>query len=203
MSSNTTGQLIGYVRVSTADQNPARQLAALGDVDETFEEKLSGKNRDRPALARMIGYARAGDTVRVKSPDRLSRSTIDLLNIIEELKTKGVAVEFVDNPQLNTDDKMGSFMLTILAAVAEMERATIRERQAEGIILAKERGVYDRGPKLTPEQITEARGRVNLGVPKAVVARELGVSRTTLYTALAGKGRYEKSSSSQQTANTE
>lgn len=196
MSLNNTGQLIGYARVSAADQNLDRQLEALGAVHELFEEKLSGKDRDRPELARMINYARAGDTVLVKSPDRLSRSTIDLLSIIKELKAKGVAVKFADNPELNTNDKMGNFMLTVLAAVAEMERATIRERQAEGIILAKERGVYDRGPKLTPEQITEARGRVNLGVPKAVVARELGVSRTTLYTALAGKGRYGQTGSS-------
>jgi len=192
MSTHTPGQLIGYVRVSTADQNPARQLDALGDVDKLFTDELSGKDRARPELTEMIDYARAGDTVRVKSPDRLSRSTIDLLSIIKELKAKGVAVEFVDNPQLNTDDKMGSFMLTILAAVAEMERATIRERQAEGILLAKERGVYDRGPKLTGEQISEARERINLGVPKAVVARDLGVSRSTIYAALAGTGRYEQ-----------
>lgn len=196
MSSNTNGQVIGYARVSAADQNLDRQLDALGAVDKLFTEKLSGKDRERPRLTEMIGYARAGDTVRVKSPDRLSRSTIDLLNIIEELKTKGVAVKFVDSPQLNTDDKMGEFMLTILAAVAQMERATIRERQAEGIALAKERGVYARKPKLNPEQISQARARVDLGIPKAVIARELGVSRATLYAALAGKGRYEQPSSS-------
>ncbi|MCH8562039.1 recombinase family protein [Nesterenkonia sp. YGD6] len=196
MSSNTTGQVIGYARVSAADQNLARQLDALGHVDKLFSEKLSGKNRERPQLHEMIDYARAGDKVLVKSPDRLARSSIDLLEIVRELKDKGVELEFIDFPALNTTDKMGSFMLQILSAVAELERATIRERQAEGIALAKERGAYDRGPKLNEEQIAEARERIDLGVPKAVVARDLGVSRSTLYAALAGTGRYEQPSSS-------
>lgn len=104
--------------------------------------------------------------MRVKSPDRLARSTTDLLSLVEQLRAKGVAVEFVDNPALNTDTPQGEFMLTILAAVAQLERATIRERQAEGIAIAKRNGVYDRGPKLTPEQVSEARQRADSGVPK-------------------------------------
>ncbi|WP_299520549.1 recombinase family protein [uncultured Serinicoccus sp.] len=81
-------------------------------------------------------------------------------------------------------------MLTILAAVAQLERASIRERQAQGIALAKANGVYDRGPKLTPEQVDQAKRRIASGVPMAAVARELGVSRQTLYTALSGEGVY-------------
>lgn len=185
------GQVVGYVRVSAADQNEARQLEALGEVDRLFSEKVSGKNTsDREQLKEMMAYVREGDTVRVKSPDRLARSTTDLLSLVEQLRTKGVAVEFVDNPALNTDTPQGEFMLTILAAVAQLERATIRERQAEGIAIAKRNGVYDRAPKLTPEQIAEARQRADSGVPKARVARDLGVSRQTLYAALSGTGKY-------------
>ena len=110
--------------------------------------------------------------------------------MVEQLREKGVSVEFVDNPALNTDTPQGEFMLTVLAAVAQLERATIRERQAEGIAIAKRNGVYDRGPKLTPEQIEDARQRVAAGVAKAKVARDLGVSRQTLYAALSGTGKY-------------
>lgn len=185
------GQVVGYVRVSAADQNEARQLEALGEVDRLFSEKVSGKNTsDREQLKEMLAYVREGDTVRVKSPDRLARSTTDLLSLVEQLRTKGVAVEFVENPALNTDTPQGEFMLTILAAVAQLERATIRERQAEGIAIAKRNGVYDRAPKLTPEQIAQARQRADSGVPKARVARDLGVSRQTLYAALSGTGKY-------------
>ncbi|MBA8921350.1 recombinase family protein [Nesterenkonia jeotgali] len=189
--SRHNGQVVGYVRVSAADQNEERQLEALGDVDRLFSEKISGKNiDDRIQLKEMIKYVRDGDTVRVKSPDRLARSTVDLLDLIKQLQQKGVGVEFVDNPALNTDTPQGEFMLTILAAVAQLERATIRERQAEGIAIAKRKGVYDRVPKLSPDQIQQASEQVALGVPKAKVARDLDVSRQTLYDALAGRGRY-------------
>lgn len=185
------GQVVGYVRVSAADQNEARQLEALGPVDRLFSEKVSGKNtNDRAQLQEMLTYVRDGDMVRVKSPDRLARSTTDLLALVEQLKAKGVALEFIDNPALNTDTPQGEFMLTVLAAIAQLERKTIRERQAEGIAIAKRNGVYDRVPKLTPEQIQLARTRISQDVPKAKVARDLGVSRQTLYAALNGTGKY-------------
>lgn len=185
------GQVVGYVRVSSIDQNEARQVAALGKVDRLFTERVSGRDvRSRPVLKELLSYVREGDMVRVKSPDRLSRSTTDLLALMEQMQAKDVDLEFVDNPALNTGTPQGRFMLTILAAVAELERATIRERQAEGIALAKARGVYDRAPALTTEQIAAARDRINEGAPKAVVARDLGVSRQTLYTALKGTGAY-------------
>ena len=136
------GQIVGYVRVSAIDQNEARQIEALGEVDRLFSEKVSGKNTDRPQLQEMLAYIREGDVVRAKSPDRLSRSTRDLLSLIEQIQGKGAQIEFVDNPSLNTDTPQGTFMLTILGAVAELERATIRERQAEGIAIAKRNGVY-------------------------------------------------------------
>ena len=184
------GQVVGYVRVSSLDQNEARQVEALGEVDRLFVDRVSGATRDRPQLNELLTYVRVGDVVLVKSPDRLARSTTDLLGLLEELKAKGVQVRFVDTPQLSTDTPQGKFMLTILGAVAELERATIRERQAEGIALAKAKGVYDRGPKLSAGQVQSARQQVADGVPKARVARELGVSRQTLYDALEGRGRY-------------
>lgn len=187
------GQVVGYVRVSAADQNDARQLEAIGNVDRLFAKKASGKSAsDRERLQEMIAYVRDGDVVRVKSPDRLARSTRDLLGLVEQLAAKGVAVEFVDNPALNTNTPQGEFMLTILAAVAQHERATIRERQAEGIAIAKARGAYEREPKLTDGQLFTARELIARGVPKAVVARELGVSRQTLYTALNRNGVYSE-----------
>lgn len=188
-----TGQIVGYARVSATDQNLDRQLEALGHLDKLFAEKVSGKNTtDRPQLSAMLGHVRGGDVVRVKSLDRLARSTTDLLEIAAILKIKGVALEFVDNPTLNTDTPQGEFVLTVFAAVAQMERAMIRERQAEGIAAAKKRGVYDRAPRLSDEQIDNARQRIDQHVPKAVIARELGVSRATLYAALAGTGRYAR-----------
>lgn len=185
------GQIVGYARVSSTDQNLDRQREALAGCDRLFEEQLSGKDRARPVLAEALAYVREGDTFRAKSPDRLARSTVDLLAILDELAAKGVAVEFVDAPQLNTGTPQGRFMLTILGAVAELERTTIRERQAEGIAVAKAKGVYKgRARSLTPEQVAEARQQVAEGVPKARVARSLGVSRQTLYDALEGRGVY-------------
>lgn len=133
---------------------------------------------------------REGDVVRVKSPDRLSRSTTDLLTLIKRLQSKGVNVEFVDNSALNTTTPQGEFMLTVLAAVSQLERSVTLERQAEGIAIAKRKGVYERPPALADEQLATARQRIEQGVPKSVVARDLGVSRQTLYTALSGRGVY-------------
>lgn len=187
---NTTGKVVGYARVSSADQNLDRQLEVLIRADKIFTEKISVSSRERPELTRMIEYVREGDTVLVKSPDRLARSTADLLALVEQLRAKDVAVQFVDSPVLNTDTPHGEFMLTMMGALAQLERATIRERQAEGIAIAKKKGVYARTKRLSPEQIAEARERVKAGVAHARVARELGVSRTTLYAALSGSGAY-------------
>ena len=186
-----TGQVVGYVRVSSEDQNLDRQLAEIGDVDKLFKERASGASAGaRPVLQEMLGYVRAGDTIRVTSPDRLARSTTDLLRLLEDLKAREVNVIFTSTPALNTDSAQGLFMLTVLGAVAELERALIRERQADGIAAAKKRGVYDRAPALSPDQITQARRQIAAGVPKAAVARAFGVSRMTLYRALDGTGRY-------------
>lgn len=186
-----SGRIYGYARVSSQDQNLARQHEALAGVDQIIEEKVSGRNvEDREELKTLVKFAREGDTIRVKSIDRLARDTRDLLGIIDTLAEKGVAVEFVDTPQLNVASKEGKAMLTIFAAFAELERESIRERQRDGIAAAKAAGRYAKKNALTVEQVLAAEARANAGVPKAVIARDVGVSRQTLHTALTRSGRY-------------
>lgn len=184
------GQRIGYARVSSTDQNLARQLATLGELDRLFEEKQSGAQRTgRTALAELIAYARAGDTVVVSSMDRLARSVVDLNQIVAELIAKDVTVEFLTERtsfRAGTTDAFAEFQLNIMASFAQLERSISKERQAEGIKAAKARGVYKgRTPKLKPEQLAEAHDMIKAGVPKARIARNLGIDRSTLYRALA------------------
>jgi DNA invertase Pin-like site-specific DNA recombinase len=188
------GQRIGYARVSSSDQNLARQLAALGEVDRLFEEKQSGAGRrDRLGLADLIRYARDGDTVVVSSMDRLARSVVDLNQLVAELVAKGVVVEFIAERvafRPGAADPFAEFQLNIMASFAQFERAIAKERQADGIRAAKARGVYaGRARKLTDEQVAQARDLIADGVPKAAVARRLGVERSTLYRALARETR--------------
>lgn len=184
------GQRIGYARVSSTDQNLARQLAALGQVHRMFEEKQSGAGRaGRTALAEMIAYAREGDTVVVSSMDRLARSVVDLNQIVGELVAKGVIVEFINERvtfRPGATDPFVEFQLNIMASFAQLERAITKERQAKGIRAAKERGVYKgRVRKLTAEQLGTAHELIESGVPKAQVARRFGIDRATLYRTLA------------------
>lgn len=181
------GQTVGYVRVSSTDQNEARQVEALSGAERLFTDKVSGKNTERPALSELLTYVREGDTVRVASLDRLARNLDDLRRLVTDLTAKGVRVEFIKEGLTFTgdDNAMARLLLSVMGAFAEFERSLIRERQAEGIALAKANGVYKgRKPALSAEQVAEARQRVSDGIPKAVVARDLGVSRQTLYTAL-------------------
>lgn len=190
-----SGHIVGYVRVSSTEQNPARQLAAIGTVDETFTDRVSGKSRsERPELARMLRHVRRGDTVRVSSMDRLARSVIDLAQIIHELNGKEVEVEFTTERLAfapGAEDPFAMFQLHMLGAVAQLERSLIKERQREGIDLARAKGVYlGRSRALSPEQITQARDMVDNGIPKAKIARDFGCSRRALYDALAERGAY-------------
>lgn len=189
------GQVVGYVRVSSLGQNLARQHDAIGDVDRVFEDHVSGGSRaQRTGLAECLRYVRHGDTVRVASMDRLARSLIDLQQLVDEILSKGASVAFVKEPQTYTPttddgagggDSMSRLMLHMLGAFAEFERNLIRERQAEGIRLAKAAGKYrGRARSLTQTQLVEARERIAAGVPKTRVAADFGVNRATLYRSL-------------------
>ena len=183
------GQILGYARVSSSSQNLDRQRAALHSAGATriWEDTITGATRDRPALNQALDYARDGDMLVVASMDRLARSVPDLHSIVSDLTDRGVAVRFLNEQQTYTadSDPVSRFMLSILGAVAQLERELIRERQADGIAAAKARGVYERKPILSPEQVAQARGMIDSGVPKAVVARRFEIARTTLYKYLA------------------
>lgn len=182
-----SGQIVGYVRVSSTEQNEARQVETLAGANRVFMDKMSGKSADRPALTELLAYVRDGDTVRVASLDRLARNLDDLRRLVETMTTKGVRVEFVKEGLAFTgeDSSMSKLLLSVMGAFAEFERSLIRERQAEGIAIAKVNGVYKgRKPSLSVEKVDQAREWVDAGVPKAEVARRLGVSRQTLYSTL-------------------
>ena len=174
---------IGYVRVSTEEQNTARQeimLRELG-VDELFVDKASGKNADRPELRRMMEYVRRGDTVIVESISRFARNTRDLLDLVEHLTEK--QVEFVSRKEaIDTTTPTGKFMLTVFAAVAELEREYILQRQREGIAIAKQQGKYrGRPPKAYPD-FERIAARWQKGEITAVQAmKQLGMSKTRFY----------------------
>ena len=185
-----SGQRIGYIRVSSVDQNTARQLEGVA-VDRTFTEKVSGKDMERPQLETMMSFVRQGDTVIVHSMDRLARNLDDLRKIVLTLTKKGVKVQFLKESLTFTgeDSPMANLLLSVMGAFAQFERELIKERQREGIAIAKKTpGKYrGRKPSLTPEKILEIRSKASGGANKAALAREYGVSRQTLYDALAGK----------------
>lgn len=185
-----SGQRVGYVRVSTVEQNESRQLDGV-DVDKTFTDKASGRDRDRPQLTAMLDFVREGDTVFVHSLDRLGRNVDDLRDIVTELTGQGVEVRIVKQGLTFTADDespMNRLMLTMLGAFAEFELAMIRERQAEGIAKAKAAGKY-RGRKaaLTAEQAADIARRHAGGAGEGItaLAKEFGVSRQTVYRYLA------------------
>ncbi|EPH1721447.1 TPA: recombinase family protein [Klebsiella pneumoniae] len=138
----------GYARTSTKEQNPERQRVALQeeDCEELFVDQCSGKNAERPQLQLMMSKLRAGDTVVVKSVDRLARNTKDLLALLDEAKNKGAQVRFIDNRLTFDDSPTSNFMITMLGAVGELERSFIRQRQSEGIEIAKSNNVYKGRP---------------------------------------------------------
>jgi len=177
------GQRIGYVRVSSFDQNPERQLENIS-LNKVFTDKASGKDTKRPELEALLAFAREGDTVVVHSMDRLARNLDDLRRLVQMLTKRGIRIEFVKEGLHFTgeDSPMANLLLSVMGAFAEFERALIRERQREGIALAKKRGAY-RGRKkaLSPEQVADLRQRATAGDQKATLAREFGISRETLY----------------------
>jgi DNA invertase Pin-like site-specific DNA recombinase len=187
-----SGQNVGYIRVSTVIQNTARQLEGVV-IDKVFEDRASGKNTDRPQLAACLSHLREGDTLHVHSMDRLCRNLDDLRRIVKDLTRRGVIVRFHKEGLTFTgeDSPMSNLLLSMLGAVAEFERSIILERQREGIAIAKGDGKYKgRKPSLTSERILELQRRAADGEKKAVLAREFGVSRETVYSYLGREPTY-------------
>lgn len=175
---------IGYVRVSTEEQNTARQEALMNElgVDEVYIDKMSGKNTDRPQLKKMLEYVRRGDTVIVESISRFARNTKDLLELIEVLSSKDV--EFVSKKEaIDTSTPTGKFMLTIFGAVSELEREYILQRQSEGIAIAKQKGKYKgRKPKELPANFNLVIEQWHNNEITAVQAmKKLGMSKSGFY----------------------
>ncbi len=178
-----TGQVVGYIRVSSADQNTARQLEGV-QLDKKFEDTASGKDTNRPQLRAALNHLREGDRLVVHSMDRLARNLVDLKMLVEDLTARGVQVEFLKEGLNFTADRNSTadLMLSIMGAVAEFERAMIRERQREGIAQAKAAGVYKgRKPSLNAERVIQLKARIASGEKKVSLAREFGISRETLY----------------------
>lgn len=177
------GQRIGYIRVSSVDQNTERQLDGV-QIDRCFTDKASGKDTQRPQLEALVEFVREGDTVVVHSMDRLARNLDDLRKLVQSLTRRGIKVEFMKESLIfsGEDSPMAMLLLSMLGAVAEFERSLIKERQREGIAIAKAKGVYrGRKPALNAEQVQKLRNRIVLGDKKAVIAREFSISRETLY----------------------
>lgn len=181
-----TGQRIGYVRVSTTDQNPERQLAGV-ETDKVFIDRKSGKDRERPELQAMLNHVREGDTVIVHSMDRLARSLVDLRQLVTEMTDRGVTVQFLSNNLVFTgaDSPTSVLMLNMLGAVAEFERSLIKERQLEGIAIAKAAGKYrGRKQKLSAGKAAQMAQEHREGVGVAELARRYEISRQSVYSYL-------------------
>ena len=178
-----SGQRIGYIRVSSLLQNTERQLDGV-TLDKVFTDKVSGKDTARPALQEMLGFAREGDTIIIHSMDRLARNLDDLRRIVKDLTARGVKIQFVKESLTFTgeDSPMANLLLSVMGAFAEFERAIIKERQKEGVQLAKANGKYKGRPRaMTDDRIEEIKQRVANNESKAQIARDMGISRETLY----------------------
>ena len=180
----TKGQKVGYIRVSTIEQNTESQKAVLENLgmDKVFEEKLSGKNTDRPQLQAMLDYVREDDTVYVKDLSRLARNTKDLLDIVEYLDKKGVGL-FSIKENIDTSTNFGKLMITFLGAIYEFERANLLERQRDGIAVAKKLGKYKGRKKVPkPDNFKEVYKKwLNREIKSNAAIRELNISEYAFY----------------------
>ncbi|MDO5532270.1 recombinase family protein [Sutterella sp.] len=177
---------IGYIRVSTVDQNLERQKAALNEagVDKLFDDKASGKDTDRPGYKAALLCLSEGDELVVASMDRLSRNVRDLLGEVERLRKRGVSVTFLKEGFTFRPDEtnhVANLILGVLASVSAFEREVILERQREGIAIAKKKGVYKGRQPLKPEIVREMRSMSKMGVPATRIAKTLGVSVASCY----------------------
>ena len=176
---------VGYVRVSTAQQNETRQLEQLkGQVKKIFCDKASGKNKERPELEKMLDFVREGDEIVVCSMDRLSRNLRDLLQMVESLQTRGISIVFLKEGvsfKPNENSPVAKLTLQIMGSVAEFERQIILERQREGIVLAKERGVYKGRKPLSQDIVKKIVELSKIGVPATKIAKDLGIGVASCY----------------------
>ena len=184
---------IGYVRVSTVEQNTARQLVGI-TLDRVFEEKVSAKNiGNRPVLREMLGFIRDGDDLYVHSMARLARNLKDLLTLVTTITDKGVTLHFVkENLTFEAKAKATPFnklLLGLLGSVAEFERELILERQREGIAQAKARGAYKGRKPIAPEKIEKAKELLAQGMTRTEAAKTVGMGRTTLFLYLKNNGQ--------------
>lgn len=185
------GIRVGYVRVSTPNQNPDRQISEI-KADKFFVDKYTGKTLNRPEFQAMMNFLREGDTLIVHSFDRVGRNLNDLRNVVLQLVNKGVTVEFL-NEKLTFDKTPTSFgllMLSIMGAFAEFERSVIRERSLSGIAEVKAKGLKcgGRNPKFTPKILEEIEKMHSLGMEKQQIAKYLCISRTSVFNYLKLKG---------------
>lgn len=179
----------GYIRVSTIDQNPKRQEQALKDAgaDLIYMDKISGSTRNRVELERLLRDLQPNDVVLIKELSRFSRSTVDTFDLVKEIKDKGAALKSLAEPWLDTsnDSPQSQFLLTVFAGLAELERGMIKQRQKEGIAIAKRQGKY----KGRPRQLTKNNTRVRVALEEFAEGkrsvREIcelyGISRASLY----------------------
>jgi DNA invertase Pin-like site-specific DNA recombinase len=191
----TPGKTIGYIRVSTVAQNPERQLEGV-NLDKVFTDFASGKDTNRPQLQAMLEYVREGDVLLVHSLDRLARNLVDLRRMVTDLTGRGVRVEFRKENMVfdGNETAMGTLLLNMMGGFAEFERALSRERQLEGVAIAKKAGKYKgRAPAIRANN-----GRIDLlerlyaeGAGVSIMARQAGVSRQTVYDWLKTKPKRE------------
>lgn len=174
--------IVGYVRVSTVEQNESRQLVTMNKykVEKVFSEKVSAKDTNRIELNAMIDYVREGDTIVIHDFSRLARSTKDLLEIVELLKGKGVKL-ISDKENIDSSTATGKLMLTMIGAINEFERTNLLERQREGIAIAKSKGKYKGRKEIKIENFEDQYNKyMNRELNKTQLSKELGVSRPTL-----------------------
>lgn len=176
------GKNVAYVRVSTVEQNEARQREALEryEIDKWFIEKASGKDINRPKLLELLDFVREDDTVYVEEFSRLGRSTVDLISIVQQIEECGAKFVSVKE-NFDTKSPTGKLQMTMMAAIAEFERAMILERQREGIAIAKRKGKYKGRKKIVISDIGKYYDKYMLRqINKTQIAKELGISRNTL-----------------------
>lgn len=188
MDAHQTGAVVGYARVSSAQQDHASQVDRLVTAGATkvFSEKRSGLDGERPELARCLEYVREGDTLVVTKLDRLARSTSDLYRIVSDLTDRGVAFKVLDDAAVDTSSRTGKLVMGILALIAEFETEIRRERQMEGIARAKAEGRSGGRPRLVTAEVEATMARLRTeGMSIRGIAAQVGLSKATVQKVLA------------------